>query len=75
MNDLYRKPLIFGHHQRTEAEGHLKTAAENCMIHEKGIGHNVKVPNHPTDSSQMNDHFGCSVMEGICQSKEGKKQN
>lgn len=58
MNGLYRKPLIFGHHQRIEAEGHLETAAEDCIVQEKGIDHNMKVPNHPTNSSQMNDHFG-----------------
>ena len=36
-SDLYRKPQIFRYHQRTEAEGHLRTAAEECMVHVKGL--------------------------------------
>lgn len=35
MSDLYRKPLIFCRHQRTEAEGHLETAAGECIAHAK----------------------------------------
>lgn len=35
MRILCRKPLIFWHHPRTDAERHLKTAAEAYMVHVK----------------------------------------